>query len=143
MLPKRRQKMNPKLPFQNLKEGSCKGWQRIKAKSSFRAKGSASGAICGLTRRSAQGRFTRCNLAALNSRKGSTRERRKRSKKSTKSKLICSARSTRRKLPQKRKRHGRRRKLPGSQRQKKPHNNIYSMQSVWERICTYMFHISP
>ena len=20
---------------------------------------------------------------------------------------------------------------------------IYSMQSVWERICTYMFHISP
>ena len=88
-----------------------------------RAKGSASGAICGLTRRSAQGRFTRCNLAALNSRKGSTRERRKSSKKSTKSKLICSARSTRRKLPQKRKRHGRRRKLPGSQR-KKPHNNI-------------------
>ena len=75
--------MNPKLSFQRIaNERRCDGCQKVKVKSSSKARGSASGAICGLTRRSAQGRFTRCNLAALNSRKGSTRERRKSSKKS-------------------------------------------------------------
>ena len=99
----------------------CDGCQKVKVKSSFRAKAAGFAAMSGWMRKSLGGRSTRFRRAASSSPQTSTRVARGNLRTNIKSSSSCSGRNT---PPKSRRKKKRRRKLPSSLRRKKLHNKL-------------------